>query len=106
VQFIDEICQKPYTICMSLTANDLSEIRNIVQSALAGQTDDEIKPIMGELRALRNDVKEIYDTIFELQHSSITDKRFQKLSLKKKLLTINAELLSAAKQAGITLPRQ
>ncbi|HEY4964595.1 MAG TPA: hypothetical protein VIH90_07955 [Candidatus Saccharimonadales bacterium] len=41
----------------------------------------------------------------DLQKSAITEVGFKKLSLEKKLLTLNAELLNAAKQAGITLPR-
>ena len=90
-----------YTINMSLTATDLKEIRNIVKSSLS----IELKPIKDELDMLRNDIKEIYFMIADLQHSSITDKDFKKLSLEKKLLTLNAELISAARQAGITLPR-
>lgn len=86
---------------MSLTAKDLEEIRNIVKSSLS----IELKPIKDELDMLRNDIKEIYFMIADLQHSSITDKDFKNLSLEKKLLTLNAELISAARQAGITLPR-
>lgn len=90
---------------MSLTSNDLSEIRNIIESALTKQSNDAIKPIQGEIEALRNDIKEIYDMISDLQHTSITDKSFEKLPLEKKILTLNAELLIAAKQLGIELPR-
>ena len=90
---------------MSLTTNDLEEIRNIVESGLNKQNVEVIKPIQGELIAIRNDIKDIYCMISDLQHSTITDKDFKKLTLEKKLLTLNAELLSAAKQAGITLPR-
>ncbi|MCL4357906.1 hypothetical protein M1512_03365 [Patescibacteria group bacterium] len=86
---------------MSLTAKDLEKIRNIVISSLS----IELKPIKDELDMLRNDIKEIYFMIADLQRSSITDKDFKKLSLEKKLLTLNAELISAARQAGITLPR-
>ena len=90
---------------MSLTTNDLEEIRNIVESALNKQNVEVIKPLQGELIAIRNDIKDIYFMIADLQHSTITDKDFKKLSLEKKLLTLNAELINAAKQAGITLPR-
>ena len=86
---------------MSLTSTDLEEIRNIVRSSIS----IELKPIKDELDMIRNDIKEIYFMIADLQHSSITNKDFKKLSLEKKLLTLNAELISAAKQAGITLPR-
>ena len=90
---------------MSLTTNDLEEIRNIVESGLNKQNVEVIKPLQGELTAIRNDIKDIYFMISDLQHSTITDKDFNKLTLEKKLLTLNAELLSAAKQAGVTLPR-
>lgn len=86
---------------MSLTASDLDEIRNIVRSSMSV----ELRPIKDELEMIRNDIKEIYFMIADLQHSAISDKDFKKLSLEKKLLTLNAELISAAKQAGITLPR-
>lgn len=90
---------------MSLTSNDLSEISNIIESALTKQSNDSIKPIQGEIEALSNDIKEIYDMISGLQHNSITDKGFEKLPIEKKILTLNAELLIAAKQLGIELPR-
>lgn len=90
---------------MSLTTTDLEDIRNIIESALAKQNTEIIKPLQGELEAIRNDIKDIYFMISDLQHNTITDKEFKKLSLEKKLLALNAELISAAKQAGITLPR-
>lgn len=43
--------------------------------------------------------------IAELRGNAITDKDFKTLSLEDKLLKINAELLTAAKQAGVSLPR-
>lgn len=44
---------------MGLTNDDLLEIRNIIESALAKQINEVIKPIQGELEALRNDIKDI-----------------------------------------------
>lgn len=82
---------------MSLTASDIDQIRDIFK--------DEIEPLKGEILALRNDIKEIYRMIADLQTGTITDKAFKKRTLEQKLLTLNAELLAAAKQAGITLPR-
>jgi len=90
---------------MSLTANDFNEIRNIVEAALNSQSDEIIRPIRGELLALRDDIKEIYNMISELQGKITPDKQFQKLSLEQKLLKMNSELLAVAKQAGISLPR-
>lgn len=90
---------------MSLTVNDLDEIRNIIEPALTRQTDEFTKLIQGEIEALRNDIAEVYDMISDIKHSTITDRNFKNLSLEQKILTLNAELLSAAKQAGIKLPR-
>lgn len=82
---------------MSLTQSDLQEIRSIVEKV--------VEPLKSEVQALRNDIKEVYGVIAELQGQIITDKNFNKLPLEQKLLTINAELITAAKQVGITLPR-
>lgn len=90
---------------MSLSTSDLEDIRLIVRDEVKSTISIELKPIKDELEMLRNDVKDIYFMISDLQHSTITNKDFKKLSLEKKLLTLNAELISAAKQAGITLPR-
>ena len=83
---------------MSLTSTDLADIRGILK--------EELKPIRGELEALRNDIKDIYDMISDLQNKALPEKQFQKLSVEQKLLKLNSELLFAAKQAGIQLPRQ
>lgn len=90
---------------MSLSTADLNEIRNIIESALTKQTETAIKPIQGEIEALRNDISEIYDMIATLQRSAVTDPKFKKLSIEMKLLALNAELLEAARQVGLTLPR-
>lgn len=82
---------------MSLTQEDLQQIEAVF--------DRKLSPILGELKALREDIKEIYGMISELQSGVITDSQFSEKSLEEKLLTLNAELLAAAKQAGIVLPR-
>lgn len=89
---------------MSLTANDLNEIRSIVESALTAQAEKSIKPIQDEIKALRNDIKEIYAMITELQKHSVNSE-FKKLSLQQQILDLNSKLVKAAKQAGINLPR-
>ena len=61
---------------MGLTTNDLEEIRNIVESALNKQNVKVIKPLQVELIAIRNDIKDIYLMISDLQNSTITDKKF------------------------------
>ena len=61
---------------MGLTTNDLEEIRNIVESALNKQNVKVITPLQVELIAIRNDIKDIYLMISDLQNSTITDKKF------------------------------
>jgi len=61
---------------MSLTATDLQEIGNVIESALSKQTREIIEPLQGEIRALSNDVndvKEIYTMISVLQSKDNTD---------------------------------
>lgn len=82
---------------MSLTQEDLQQIEAIF--------DRKLNPVFGELTALREDIKEIYDILSKLQSGEISDTVFRKKSLEEKLLTINTELLTAAKQAGVILPR-
>jgi cell shape-determining protein MreC len=82
---------------MSLTTNDLQQIRKIVE--------DVVNPLQGEIAALRNDIQEIYDRITTLENKLMPDNQFAKLSLEQKILKLNSELLLAAKQAGISLPR-
>lgn len=98
---------------MSLTSNDLQQIRTIMADEIGNGisttvrpiVEEAIQPLRDEIKALRNDIKEIYDMIAELQSSTVTDKDFKKRTLEEKLLTLNAELISVAKQAGISLPR-
>ena len=47
-------------LIMSLTTNDLEEIRNIVVSALNKQNVEAIKQLQEELIAIRNDIKDMY----------------------------------------------
>ncbi|MEI9913869.1 MAG: hypothetical protein WDN66_02585 [Candidatus Saccharibacteria bacterium] len=82
---------------MSLTSADLLEIRKIVK--------EEVTPIYDELEAIRSDIEEIYDRITAIEHKIIPSKQFEKLTLEQKILKLNSELLVAARQAGITLPR-
>ena len=82
---------------MSLTTTDLADIRGILK--------EELIPLQGELEALSNDINEIYGMISDLQNKTLPEKEFQKLSVEQKLLKLNSELLFAAKQAGIQLPR-
>ncbi len=90
---------------MNLTSDDLHEIRNVIESALTRQSSEIVKPIQNELQGLRSDIKEIYDMLSELESKVGLGEQFSKLTLEQKLLKLNTELLAAAKQAGISLPR-
>ncbi|HJQ08259.1 MAG TPA: hypothetical protein VJ836_02120 [Candidatus Saccharimonadales bacterium] len=92
---------------MNLTNDDLQAIRDIIKDEVSGivrsTVKEELHPIGGELEALRNDIKEIYDMIASIQKSPDTE-TLQKLSLEEKILKLHSELVEAANQAGITLP--
>lgn len=81
---------------MSLSYDDLQAIRKIVEET--------VNPIRGDLEALSNDIKAIYEMIAELQKKSEDSESFQKLNIEKKILKLHAELVEAARQAGIALP--
>lgn len=80
---------------MSLSYKDLQEIRKIVEET--------VQPIAGELEALGSDIKEIYSMISELQKTP-RNTSIQKLSLENKILKLHADLVEAARQAGVKLP--
>jgi hypothetical protein len=42
----------------------------------------------------------------ELQDKIVPDEKFQKLRLEEKLLRLSSDLLAAAKQTGVSLPRE
>jgi hypothetical protein len=81
---------------MSLSYEDLQAIRTVVEEA--------IDPVRGDIEALSNDVKEIYEMLAELQKKPEGSEPFEKLSIEEKLLKLHTELVEAARQAGVTLP--
>lgn len=81
---------------MSLSYDDLQAIRKIVEET--------ISPIRGDIEALSNDIKDIYDMIAKLQKKSDGNESFRKLNIEKKILRLHSELIEAARQAGVTLP--
>ena len=60
---------------MSLSYDDLQGIRKIVEET--------VNPIKGDLEALGNDIKEIYDMITNLQNTTSSGKSFEKLNLER-----------------------
>ncbi|HSX05716.1 MAG TPA: hypothetical protein VLF69_04565 [Candidatus Saccharimonadales bacterium] len=81
---------------MSLTFDDLQAIRKIVEET--------VSPVQGELEALSNDIKEMYEMIADIQKGSHGKESFSKLGVEQKLLKLHSDLIEAAKQAGVTLP--
>lgn len=81
---------------MSLTYDDLQAIRTIVEET--------VNPLRGDIEALGNDVKDIYEMISGLQKAVGVNESFEKLSIEKKILRLHAQLVDAAKQAGVSLP--
>jgi Zn-dependent M32 family carboxypeptidase len=81
---------------MSLSYEDLQAIRKVVEET--------VHPVRGDIEALSNDIKEIYEMLTELQKKPEGSELLEKLSIEKKLLKLHAELIEAARQAGVTLP--
>lgn len=81
---------------MSLSNEDLQAIRQIVQEV--------ITPLEGKLEALENDVKEIYAMLSDLRNKPKSSDISAASNLEEKLLLLHADVLAAAKQAGIVLP--
>lgn len=81
---------------MSLSYDDLQAIRTIVEKT--------VNPLRGDIEALSNDVKDIYEILSDLQKSIGVNGSFEKLSIEKRILRLHAELVEAARQAGVSLP--
>ena len=86
---------------------DVSGLKEDVSSLKSEMREvkDRLGRVEGELQALTNDIKEIYDVIYGKPNKSFMSASFAKMSSKEKLLLINEELLKMAKDAGVVLPR-
>lgn len=80
--------------------NRLSGVEHEVYEA-----KERLDRVEGELQALTNDIKEIYDVIYGKPSRSFMSASFAKMSPKERLLVINEELLKMAKATGVVLPR-
>ena len=92
---------------VSSLKSEMCEVKsrlNGVESEMRG-VKDRLGRVEGELQALTNDTKEIYDVIYGKPNKSFMSASFAKMSSKEKLLIINEELLKIAKEAGVVLPR-
>lgn len=104
---------------MSLTAEDIYQIRQVVREEVEHVVEEKVSPLRGDIKALSNDVKEIYAMLSDLEkqmreikkasarleQANPADKAFIKLDLEQKMLKMNTLLLATAKQVGLTLPR-
>ena len=81
---------------MSLSYDDLQSIRIVVEET--------VSPLKGDIEALSNDIKEIYQMLASIQKQTDTTTPFKQTKLEDKILRLHEELVDAAKQANITLP--
>lgn len=87
--------------------SDIREVKdrlNGVESEMH-EVKNRLGRVEGELQALTNDIKEIYDVIYNKPNKTLMSAGFAKMSSKEKLLVINEELLKIAKDTGVVLPR-
>lgn len=101
---------------MSLTDNDLGQIRQIVRdearvivreeidSAISARIEPRFDKMEGNLEALENDIKEIYEMLAELQKHARPVAHFEKYNLEQKILESYHGVLAIAKEAGVKLP--
>jgi uncharacterized protein (UPF0335 family) len=95
-----------YNTPMSLTQEDLLQIRNLVREEVTTVIEREIEPLRGEIQAWRNDIKDIYDMISQLEKRSAGfDKSFERLSDEQQIMQLYAAVTALAKRKGVTLPR-
>ena len=91
--------------------SSLKEEMREVKNRLSGvehevyEAKERLDRVEGELQALTNDIKEIYDVIYGKPSRSFMSASFAKMSPKERLLVINEELLKMAKATGVVLPR-
>ena len=82
---------------MSLSFDDFRQMESLL--------DRKLGPVLGEITALRNDIKEIYDTLLLLGKDSVKiDESFNKKSSKQQILQLHALIVSLAKKENIELP--
>lgn len=86
---------------------DVSELKEDVRILKSDmrQVKTSLDTLEGKVQALEADIKEVYLMQARLERANTGDKKFAKLSLEKKLLRLNSDLLATAREAGITLPR-
>lgn len=95
---------------MSLTAQDLMQIRTAIreeaESIISARIEPRFDSLDGRIEALDNDVKDIYKMISELQKLTRQAAHFEKYDLEQKVLKTYRSIIAIAKEAGVTLPRE
>lgn len=101
---------------MSLTTDDLQQIRTIVrdeariivreeiESAISARIEPRFDSLDGRLETLENDIKDIYEMISDLQKLTRQVAHFEKYDLEQKILKSYKNLIAIAKEAGVDLP--
>lgn len=92
---------------VAVLKSDVATLKSDVIDLKTGmrQVKGSLSSLEGKVEALEADVKEIYQMLAEQQKRDTPSKQFSKLTIEEKLLKLNDELLAAAKEAGISLPR-
>jgi chromosome segregation ATPase len=61
--------------------------------------------VEGEIQALTNDIKEIYNVIYKKPNKILVSEMFAKMSDEDKITTLHDELQKLAKKKGVVLPQ-
>ncbi len=67
--------------------------------------EQRLDTIESKLDGLDEDIRSLYKLVDQLKKSQGNDKKFLKLDVEQKILRLHADLLSTAKQAGVSLPK-
>ncbi len=93
---------------MSLTETDKKQIRLIVREEMKSIISVDVEPrfdsLDGSIKALEDDIKDIYGMITELQKLTRRVAHFEKYDLEQKVITAYKDILAIAKQENIKLP--
>ncbi|MFZ1324240.1 MAG: hypothetical protein WAQ57_03735 [Candidatus Saccharimonadales bacterium] len=94
---------------MNLATADYQQIRTLIREELESVINVRIDPrfdtLEGKLKALENDVKDIYSMLSELQTSTRKLAHYEKYDLEQKIVSSYMEILTLAKEAGVKLPQ-
>lgn len=85
---------------------EIRELKERVVALEASQRDlvERLGSVEGGIEALRNDILEIYNSIYKKPSKSIVSAGFDKLSTRDKIVIMQEQIQKLAKETGVTLP--